>query len=376
MAEAVAVPAPRVPRGQLFFARLMRATAGFWERLGNLETRVLGAELSKREIHSPIYVTGLARAGTTIVTEMLASHPDVTSHHYSDFPPVWTPYWWNALRDRLPLPEPQPEERAHRDRLAVTPDSPEAVEEVLWMHFFPHVHDPAENHVLGPETVNERFERFYRDHVRKLLAVRGRSRYLAKGNYNLTRLGYIRRLFPDARFVIVMRDPAWHIASLMKQDRLFTEQHRQNPKVTEYLKLLGHFEFGVHKRPINAGDAIVVKAIMSAWREGGAVAGWARYWGMLHRFIAEQLRRESSLARAALIVPYEFLCEDSGRWIDRIIEHCGLPTGPFAAARATYADRLTPPDYYAPDFTSDEQRLIESETRSAYETLLSLTQER
>ena len=75
--------------------------------------------------------------------------------------------------------------------------------------------------MLDRQTSHPAFESFYRDHIRKLLRVRGGRRYLAKGNYNVTRLEYLLQLFPDARFVIPVRDPRWHIASLIKQHALF-----------------------------------------------------------------------------------------------------------------------------------------------------------
>jgi len=363
-----------VPGGQLFFARLMRATAGFWERLGNLESRVLRSETERVRIEKPIYVTGLARSGTTILTELLAAHPDVTSLRYSDFPPAWTPYWWNALRAQLPLPKVAPAERSHRDRLRVTPESPEAVEEVLWMHFFPGAHEPGAVHVLDESSENSRFERFYRQHLRKLLAVRKSSRYLAKGNYNLTRLAYLRKLFPDARFVVPLREPEWHIASLMKQDRLFRGQHELNPKVTRYMQLLGHFEFGVHKHPINVGDAGLAAEIARLWDSDEAVRGWALYWQALHEFLLKQLESDPELARACLLVPYEPLCGETEPWIERILEHAGLPAETFGEARAEFATRLSLPDYYRPDFDDRERHIIEGLTGDIHRRLRALAE--
>src|SRR3546814_14155500 len=84
----------------------------------------------------------------------------------------------------------------------ITPDSPEAFEEVLWMAFFPDLHDPTASSVLDERTDNAAFESFYRDHIRKLLRVRGGRRYLSKGNYSVTRLEYLLKVFPDARFIL------------------------------------------------------------------------------------------------------------------------------------------------------------------------------
>lgn len=359
----------QVPGGQLFFARLMRRTGGLWERLGNLETKVLGSEIAGVEVRRPIYVTSLARAGTTIITEMLSRHPEVTSHRYSDFPPVWTPYWWNALRARLPLPEVEAAERSHQDRLAVTPDSPEAVEEVLWMRFFPQAHDGSASNVLDADTDHPAFERHYRDHIRKLLAVRGARRYLAKGNYNLTRLEYLQKLFPDARFVIPVRDPVWHIASLMKQDRLFTEQHDADPRTRDYMHLLGHYEFGRGKHCINAGDDELVAEIRRLWETGEAVRGWALYWRSLYDHLLARMEDNEALGRACLLVGYEALCREPVAWIDRILAHCELTGAGAREVRAEFADRLSPPGYYEPGFSDSELATIEDITGPTAERL-------
>src|SRR3546814_19735845 len=64
----------------------------------------------------------------------------------------------------------------------------EAFEEELWMAFFGQLHDPHRSAVLDAETDCPECERFFRDHLRKLLWVRRRPRYLSKANYNVTRM--------------------------------------------------------------------------------------------------------------------------------------------------------------------------------------------
>jgi hypothetical protein len=214
--------APHAARKGFEVAPWMDRVGGFierhpawWIRLGSIETALLDGMLADVRIDRPIYVTGLARSGTTILLEALARHPEVATHRYRDFPLLFTPYLWNRWLDLVPRRPEQPAERSHGDGIAVTSDSPEAFEEPLWMAFFPGQHDPSRSAVLDRTVRNPAFERFYGEHIRKLLAVRGGRRYVAKGNYNLTRIGYLAKLFPDARFVIPVRDPVWHVASLM-----------------------------------------------------------------------------------------------------------------------------------------------------------------
>jgi hypothetical protein len=59
-------------------------TAGFWQKLGELESGAHRVELDAITIDRPIYVAGLARSGSTILLELLAGRPGVATHRYRD----------------------------------------------------------------------------------------------------------------------------------------------------------------------------------------------------------------------------------------------------------------------------------------------------
>jgi hypothetical protein len=263
---------------QDFLGRLAERYPGFFLRLGRLETRWLQDSVDAVEIERPIYIAGLARSGTTTILELLAAHPHMASHRYRDFPLVQVPYWWNWFVEHASSGQDGATERAHKDRILISPESPEAMEEIFWMAFFPRCHDPSVSQVLGAEERHPEFESFYCDSIRKLLMARKAGRYLSKGNYNISRIGYLGRLFPDARFVIPVRDPVGHVASLMKQHRLFCAEESRDPKVLAYMQRAGHFEFGLDLRPINFGDLDIVTRVQKLWAAGDEVRGWAAYW--------------------------------------------------------------------------------------------------
>lgn len=321
---------------------------------------MLGDELRALEVDRPIFIAGVARSGTTILTEMLSHHPDVTAHRYSDFPNVYTPYWRNWLGNRTGAGWVEPVERAHRDRIMVTPESPEAVEELIWMTFFSDLHEPRVDQVLTAETHNPEFERFHSEHVRKLLLVRGASRYLTKGNYNLTRLAYILKLYPDARVIVPVRHPVNHVASLVKQDRLFDRLAGEDRRVALQLRMSGHFEFGPGRRCINVGDHDAAADIQNCWSHDDKVGGWAGYWSSVYGFALDQFERNPLVRNVVEFVRYEDLCDQPSRQIDRLLDHCRLPAEPFDAIRAHYVDQLTAPEYYKPAFSSAEIKRIEA----------------
>lgn len=344
--------------------RMVERGAGFWRRLGDLETRIFAHELDGIAVERPVYVAGLARAGTTILLEILAGRPGVATHRYRDFPPVYTPILWNRAFAGIYKGDAAPAERAHKDRILVTPDSPEALEEVLWMRFFPGAHEAGRSQVLDAATSNPAFERFYRDHLRKILLVRGGTRYLSKGNYNLSRLAYLRKLFPDARFLVPVRGPAWHVASLMKQDALFRAAEARDPRVLAHMRRAGHMEFGLGRRAIDVGDGVAAE-VEELWARGEEVRGWARYWNSLYRFVAGQRAADpAGLGEATMVVRYEDLCARPRETLEAVLAHAALPEMD-AAGLDAQAARLSPPAYYTPRFTDAERAVVAAETAEA-----------
>ncbi|MDN5872007.1 MAG: sulfotransferase [Nitrococcus sp.] len=353
-------------------ARWMDVLGGFIDRhkrfgvkLGNLETRLLAEPLAETGIDQPIYIAGLARSGSTLLLEMLAWLPQVVTHRYRDYPGLYTPYLWNRYLAYTPRQKSAAVERTHRDGILITPESPEAFEEILWMAFFTQLHDPRVSAVLGAGTDNPAFEAFYRAHIRKLMLVRGGRRYLSKGNYNVTRLEYLIELFADARFVIPVREPVWHIASLMKQHALFCKGLQRNPRALSHLQRVGHFEFGLDRRPINTAGAGGVQEIVDLWAQGAEVEGWARYWDHIHAYLADALERNPRLREAALIVRYEELCRAPRESVQRLFEHCRLPLSDELLERAH--QRIRFPSYYEPRFSVQERKLIEQCTAATAE---------
>ncbi len=327
-------------------------------KIAGWETSALSEKLAEIPITAPIYVTGLARSGTTILLEILSRHPDLASHRYRDFPAVLTPYLWNWFVDRAAKPQQAPGERAHKDRIKVTPESPEAFEEVVWMAFFDGLHDGTGDALLDRATDNPAFEAFYRDHIRKMLLIRGGTRYVAKANYNVTRLPYLLKLFPDARFVVPIRDPVWHIASLVKQHELFCSAQRADERVLRHFRRAGHFEFGLARRALalrGRGGA----EIEALWESGNEIAGWAALWDLVYGGLAQMLDQDAALREATLVTRYEDFCAAPGSSMRAILHHCGLQPHDLPE---TAEAMISPPDYYAPKFSETELAEIAART--------------
>lgn len=358
MTQTVREKRRHVPKMLHWRTRFVDSTAPAWRQLARLESSVLRDDLDGTAIEKPIYIAGVPRAGSTILTELMSRHPDATSHRYSDFPNVYTPFWRNWLAKYSERQQAELVERAHRDRIMVSNESPEAVEEVIWMQFFDDLHDPATDQVLTEATSNPEFESFYRDHIRKLLLARNRNRYLAKGNYNTTRIRYIRRLFPDARFIVPVRNPFNQVASLIKQDRLFQQANQEDPRVDRQLRMSGHFEFGPGRRPVCIGDGMDARTILDHWKAGRSAAGWALYWHTIYSHVLDALADNNELESATFLLRYEDLCRDPEGTIRQLFEHVRLDASAAEPLIAEYAGRISEPNYYRPDFSDEEFRQV------------------
>ncbi len=331
--------------------------------LDRLETMSLKVDIDKLKIDRPIYITGLARAGTTIVLEMLSKHLDLASHRYKHLLVPYIPHWISQIVNKTKIYT-IPFERLHNDGIIVTRESPEAVEEILWVKFFKNIHNENISNVISVNVSNPKFINFYVNHIRKLMINQKSSRYLAKNNYNVTRMEYLLRIFPSSKFLLIIRNPVDHIASLIKQTKLFKKIEQENPLLKKWLRILGHYEFGQRRVCINLGNTELIHKIRELWRNKKTyVKGWAYYWYSIYNFVANHLDANKKLKKATLIVRYDDLCETPAKIIDKILEHTELPTKKFEEIKSYYVKYLHKPTYYTPDFSNKDLAYISVVTK-------------
>jgi hypothetical protein len=232
---------------------------------------------------------------------------------------------------------------------------------MIWMRFFDHLHDSNHSGILDATSSNPAFARFYRDNIKKLLMLRRAKRFFTKNNANIARLSYILKLFPDARFIIPVRDPVAQVASMVKQDRLFREIQARDARSRRYTRRLGHFEFGHDFRPLHLDNEEELAATLQYREQGAFACAYAQYWAYAYGFVADMLDNDSALSTASTIVSYDRLCNEPAATIAEISEFCGLEHD---SAMRDWADHIAPPSYYTPDFEATTRKAIKSITDS------------
>ncbi len=194
----------------------------------------------------PVFISGLARSGTTLLLHLLFQSGEFRSLTYRDMPFVLAPNLWRRITSGS-RNDMVAEERAHGDGIKIDFDSPEAFEEVFW-RVFSGVHYLGDD-CLRPMVADTAILAQFRGYIAAIMNNGSRLRYLSKNNNNILRLSSIRLAFPTAIVVVPFRAPLQHAYSLMRQHRQFLREHAQNKFAQDYMTWLGHHEFGGDHRP-------------------------------------------------------------------------------------------------------------------------------
>lgn len=218
-------------------------------------------------VEAPVFVAGLARAGTTILTRVLGERGDFVSLTYRDMPFPLAPNGWRKLGGRFRR-HVEASERGHGDGLNHDLDSPEAIEEVFWRAHEGERYIAAEG--LKPVPPAPATIAAFRDYVRLVLLAHPGLRYLSKNNNNVLRLPALVEAFPDAVLVHPFRDPVQQAESLRRQHLRAIALAAGDGFRRSFMGWLGHHEFGADQRPFlfgkpPCGDPLALDYWLGTW---------------------------------------------------------------------------------------------------------------
>ncbi len=265
--------------------RIAFASWSFQVALADIEDVAFRAELAGIEAARPVFIAGLPRSGSTLLLRLIEATGEFASYRYRDMPFLLTPMLWRRISGASRAVGAR--ERSQGDGLAIDLDSPEAFEEVIWRTFCPRRYRP-DRIEAWPREVDPELAGFLARQMRKIIALRredtpGARRYLSKNNGNIARLPTIARLFPDAVIIVPFRDPLAQAQSLLRQHENFLRMHRADPFARDYMRAIGHHDFGENLRPIDFGG----------WLDSGAppdftrLQSWLDYWCAAYGALAE-----------------------------------------------------------------------------------------
>lgn len=194
-----------------------------------------------------IFVTGMPRSGTTILTHVISNFDDVGSFNYSDLPFTKIPFFWSKI-NRFYYLRNKSFERIHGDGLRINLLSPDAFEELIWSEHLPNYENENFSKFLDLNYENKKLEKELARSINKILLLRKKKIYLSKGNYNLFRIKYINKIIKNSFFLICVRNPSDVINSSIKVHKKFLQIGEKDSKFTNEMNELCHFEFGQNRK--------------------------------------------------------------------------------------------------------------------------------
>ena len=325
----------------------------------DVENAMFRSKFESIEPMPPVFITSLPRAGTTLLLEVLHRFPSVATHTYRDMPFVLSPVLWARLTGSFHK-RGELRERAHGDGMAISYDSPEAFEEILWRELWPGKYGPDEIALWTADDVKGEATRLFLDHMRKIVALRCpeyrcNARYVSKNNANIARLDLVGKMFPGATILVPFRDPIQQAASLLRQHRKFTDVHGRTAFAKEYMADVGHYEFGAVHKPIAFPG-------FDRSADTFSIDYWLAYWVAAFEYVLQRRER-------IVLVSYESLCAAGRSAIARICERTGIADEGELESAAESIKEAPPPrqDGYSPApallerATSVHARLLEAQ---------------
>ncbi len=212
------------------------------------QRRRLGAAIAAEPLLPPVFIVGHWRSGTTFLHELLATDPRFVAPNYlQSFATDHFLRWENVLRRFeafLPKRRPMDDvaagwDRPQEDEFALLAMGAPSPYEVM---LFPNDRDGAISYLdieALPDPRRKAWEEALLTTLKRIAFARRQSSraaqaaewFLLKSPTHTARVGLLQRMFPDARFIHVIRDPfAVHVSSEHLWRRMFDSQGFQRPR--------------------------------------------------------------------------------------------------------------------------------------------------
>ena len=239
-----------------------------------MEQVVFGSRANKLTIGELVFVTGLARSGTTALTNWIFSSGAYASLQYANMPFLLIPNLWKNSKKITP------HERAHKDGIMIHENSPEEFDEYFWKTF---LEDAYISKQLKLHAIEEKILKKYLSYISLICLAKGKQNYLSKNNNNILRLPDISKI-KGSKILLLFREPLSHSQSLLKLHRYFSELQTKDPFALEYFNFLGHHEFGLNHKPFLLNKAINSKMIEN---DPNLIDYWLLNWINYYQYLLE-----------------------------------------------------------------------------------------
>lgn len=266
----------------------------------------LKSSISDEYHHQNVFITGLARAGTTALLQSLDSTNIFGSLRYKYMPFILSPKLAEAFAIFSNKKFSKGIERIHNDGILIGSNSPECLDEIYWINTasckFKFSNELKSYKVSKDELKGFSFL------INRYLDIENKNRFLIKNNNSHLRILDLSRFFPESFFLVMFREPISHANSLLKLHKNLLEIHKKDKFVSEYMNLIGHWEFGQNKKPFiyyEYQKDILFKV------NSVTIEYWLYQWIFTYEWILDILIKNKSYLKNIRLVCYEELCKNS-----------------------------------------------------------------
>lgn len=261
--------------------------------------RLLNRDEKIEQFPNHIFITGLARAGTTALLNYFYQSDDLGSFLYKHMPFILSPriakYASKLVQKKL-----GEQERLHNDGIMISSESPECLDEVFWIKAADEYY--AQSITDSDSSYSQVNLRGYSYLLSRFAEIQLKSRLVVKNNNHHIRLDALSEFFVSSHFIVVYRDPVNHALSLLDAHRRFLKIQESDPYVLKYMNLIGHREFG------SGAHKFIYKAITPHSDIKYAkdnINYWLVQWLNCYKYILSLKKRDN-----IILVGYESMCSN------------------------------------------------------------------
>jgi len=293
-----------------------------------------------------VFITGMARAGTTSLLNSIFATGDFYSLTYKQLPFIFSPKantWFDKVRDFSATPI----YRAHFDNIKISLESPEALDGMFWKIF-----DPVNADYLTPRQVPYEALDQYTDFVGYHLSHSNKTRYLSKMNQNLFRVERLANLFKNSKILVLYRNPLEQAKSILAQHLNFQTLKRFD---AFFLNALEHHEFGMLHKPFFKKKSKIILGHVEY-----DLGYWLQQWCESYSYVLDLCERNNNV----IPLPFNELAPENEIWkkISNLIGS-NIASGYFNPLKRNIK-------------TAAEHKICDENSSTIYEKLYILTQER
>jgi hypothetical protein len=256
--------------------------------------------------HNHVFITGLARSGTTILLNLLHSSDTFGSLTYSDMPLILSPNLWKFITRKKRRVETF--DRLHGDGIKININSPEAFEEIFWKFLLKESY-VKKKHLVFHDLQLKHIQEF-KSYIKLILKSKNKNKYLSKNNNNILRLKYLTKYFESSTFVLMFRDPLNHANSLLKMHKKFMDFQKKNQFIEKYMTMLGHYEFGPNYKFFK----IVESTNDDFSFDGYKLESWLQLWFDYYKYVIQNCNSKN-----IKFISYENFSLNSQKYFDELV---------------------------------------------------------